>query len=144
MKIDVDPGHWIGGKRVGSAGTFTDLSPIDESPIAEIARGGPAEVDAAVHAARHAFPARAATPPAERAAILHAIADGIEKRVPELAQVETLDNGGLLRSQQRSVMPRTAHNFRFFADWLSQLDGGQLEIRGHREQVSWRPSGVTA
>ncbi|HXL87689.1 MAG TPA: aldehyde dehydrogenase [Streptosporangiaceae bacterium] len=144
MKLNVDLGHWIGGRRVSSAATFTDLSPIDESPIAEIARGGPAEVDAAVHAARHAFPAWAATPPAERAAILHAIADGIEERVPELAEVETLDNGGLLRSHQRSVMPRAAHNFRFFADWLGQLDGGQLEIRGHREQVSWCPSGVTA
>jgi 5-carboxymethyl-2-hydroxymuconic-semialdehyde dehydrogenase len=43
-----------------------------------------------------------------------------------------------------SVMPRAAHNFRFFADWLGQLDGGDMEIRGHREQVSWAPSGVTA
>jgi aminomuconate-semialdehyde/2-hydroxymuconate-6-semialdehyde dehydrogenase len=144
MTIDVDPGHWIGGKRVSSAATFTDLSPIDERPIAQIARGGSTEVNAAVDAARHAFPAWAATPPAERAAILHAIADRIEKRVPELAQVETLDNGALLRSHQRSVMPRAAHNFRFFADWLLQLDGGQLEIRDHREQVSWNPSGVTA
>jgi 5-carboxymethyl-2-hydroxymuconic-semialdehyde dehydrogenase len=139
-----DPGHWIGGRRVGSAATFTDLSPIDERPIAEIARGGAAEVDAAVQAARDAFAGWAATPPAERAAILHAIADGIEKRVPELAQVETLDNGALLRSHQRSVMPRAAHNFRFFADWLAELDHGNLEIRGHREQVSWNPSGVTA
>jgi aminomuconate-semialdehyde/2-hydroxymuconate-6-semialdehyde dehydrogenase len=144
MTIDVDPGHWIGGKRVSSAATFTDLSPIDERPIAQIARGGSTEVNAAVDAARHAFPAWAATPPAERAAVLHAIADRIEKRVPELAQVETLDNGALLRSHQRSVMPRAAHNFRFFADWLLQLDGGQLEIRDHREQVSWNPSGVTA
>jgi 5-carboxymethyl-2-hydroxymuconic-semialdehyde dehydrogenase len=144
MRIDVDPGHWIGGRRVSSAATFTDLSPIDERPIAEIARGGAAEADAAVHAARQAFGGWAATPPAERAAILHAIADGIEKRVPELAQVETLDNGALLRSHQRSVMPRAAHNFRFFADWLSELDPGSLEIRGHREQVSWNPSGVTA
>jgi aminomuconate-semialdehyde/2-hydroxymuconate-6-semialdehyde dehydrogenase len=149
MKIDVDPGHWIGGRRVASADTFTDLSPIDERPIAEVARGGAVEVNAAVQAARDAFPCWAATPPAERAAILHAIADGIEKRVPELAQVETLDNGSLLRSHQRSVMPRAAHNFRFFADWLSELGGGnsdkhRLEIRGHREQVSWNPSGVTA
>jgi len=42
------------------------------------------------------------------------------------------------------VMPRVAHNFRFFADWLSRLDGGDLEISGHREQVSWDPAGVTA
>ena len=41
-------------------------------------------------------------------------------------------------------MPRAAQNFRFFADWLGELDGGDLEIRGHREEVSWAPSGVTA
>ncbi|MGH3285001.1 MAG: aldehyde dehydrogenase, partial [Streptosporangiaceae bacterium] len=85
-----------------------------------------------------------ATPPKDRAAVLHAIADGIERRAAELAAVETADNGALLRSHVNSVIPRAASNFRFFADWLGQLDGGDLEIRGHREQVSWAPAGVTA
>src|SRR5580692_11486055 len=90
---DVDTRHWIGGQRIGSAATFADISPIDEEPIAQIARGGAAEADEAVHAAATAFPAWSATPPAERARVLHAIADGIDKRVEELAQVETRDNG---------------------------------------------------
>ncbi len=142
----VDTRHWIGGQRVSSASgaTFTDVSPIDEQPIAEISRGGAAEVDAAVLAAKAAFPAWAATSPQDRAASLHAIADGIEARIEDMAQVETADNGALLASHRRSVMPRVAHNFRFFADWLAKLDGGDLEINGHREQVSWAPSGVTA
>jgi len=139
-----DGRHWIGGRRVASARTFTDLSPIDESPLAEISRGGPAEVEAAVRAAADAYPRWAATPPDDRAAILGAIADGIEKRGPDLARLETLDNGGLLRSHLRSVMPRAAHNFRFFAGWLSQLDGGSPEINGHRQRTSWDPAGVTA
>jgi aminomuconate-semialdehyde/2-hydroxymuconate-6-semialdehyde dehydrogenase len=146
--VAVDTRHWIGGRRVPSSfpseATFTDLSPIDEQPLAELARGGEAEVEAAVQAARQAFPGWSATPPAARAEILRAIADGITARAADLAQVETLDNGALLRSHLRSVMPRTAQNFRFFADWLGQLDGGDLEIGGHREQVSWAPSGVTA
>ena len=91
-----------------------------------------------------AFPGWAATSAADRAALLHAIADGIDARIEDLAQVETADNGALLRSHRRSVMPRVAHNFRFFADWLGKLDGGGLEINGHREQVSWAPAGVTA
>jgi 5-carboxymethyl-2-hydroxymuconic-semialdehyde dehydrogenase len=147
--VEVDTWHWIGGRRVaavppGEGGTFTDLSPIDEKPLAEVARGGAAEVDAAVRAARDAFAGWAATPAPDRAAVLHAIADGIEARAAELAAVETADNGALLRSHVRSVMPRAAHNFRFFADWLGELDGGDREIRGHREQVSWAPAGVTA
>ena len=142
--VAVDTRHWIGGERVASSATFTDLSPIDEQPLAELARGGEAEVEAAVQAARQAFAGWSATPPAARAEILRAIADGITARAADLAQVETLDNGALLRSHLRSVMPRAAQNFRFFADWLGQLDGGDLEIGGHREQVSWAPSGVTA
>ncbi|MGN6680184.1 MAG: aldehyde dehydrogenase [Streptosporangiaceae bacterium] len=142
--VDVDPRHWIGGRRVRSAQTFTDISPIDEQPIAEIASGGQAEVDAAVEAAQDAFPAWARTPAVERAAALRRIADGIDARIEDLAQVETADNGALLRSHRRSVMPRVAHNFRFFADWLTKLDGTGLDISGHREQVSWEPAGVTA
>ncbi len=142
--VDVDTRHWIGGRRAGSAATFTDISPIDERPIAEIARGTSAEVSAAVQAARQAFAGWSSTTPELRSRALNAIADGIERRAEELAQVETCDNGSLLRSHRRGVMPRAAHNFRFFADWLGRLDPGDLEINGHREQVSWAPSGVTA
>src|SRR5580698_614811 len=141
--VDVDTRHWIGGRRVGSAATFTDFSPIDEQPIAEIARGTSAEVAAAVQAAREAFDGWSSASPELRSRALNAIADGIERRAEDLAQVETCDNGALLRSHRRGVMPRAAHNFRFFADWLGRLDAGDLEINGHREQVSWAPSGVT-
>jgi aminomuconate-semialdehyde/2-hydroxymuconate-6-semialdehyde dehydrogenase len=142
--VDVDTRQWIGGCRVGSATTFTDVSPIDEQPLAHVASGGQAEVDAAIGAAQEAFPTWARTPSRERAAVLRRMADRIDARIEDLAQVETADNGALLRSHRRSVMPRVAHNFRFFADWLTKLDGGGLEISGHREQVSWDPAGVTA
>src|SRR6266536_1151574 len=142
--VAVDTRHWIGGRRVASAGTFTDVSPVDEQPVARVARGGEAEVAEAVRAAREAFPGWAATATDGRAAVLHAIADCIERRAEDLSQVETCDNGSLLRSHRRSVMPRVAQNFRFFAGWLGELDGGGLDVSGHREQVSWAPSGVTA
>jgi len=151
--VTVNTQHWIGGRRYHPTppitgerpnSTFADLSPIDERPLAFVSRGGESEVNSAVAAAARAFPFWAARPPADRAAVLHAIADGIEARIEDLAQVETADNGALLRSHRRSVMPRVAHNFRFFADWLGKLDGGGLEINGHREQVSWAPAGVTA
>ncbi|MFF7468800.1 aldehyde dehydrogenase family protein [Streptomyces sp. NPDC008092] len=139
--VSVDTRHWIGGQRVASGDTFTDTSPIDGSALGEIARGGPPEAEAAVAAARDAFPSWAATPRAERARLLHAIADGVEKRIEELAIVETTDNGALLRSHRRGVIPRVAHNFRFFADWLLQLDHEDFETRGHRNHVSWDPAG---
>ena len=142
--VEVATGHAIGGERVDSASTFADLSPIDEAVIAEVARGGATEVDAAVAAAREAFPRWAGMGPEGRARTLHALADAIEAAVPRLAAVETRDNGSLLRSMERSVMPRTAHNFRFFADHLLALAHDDFETRGHRNHVTWDPAGVAA
>jgi len=76
---------------------------------------------------------------------MHKIADLVEERVSELANVETMDNGALLRSHLRGVMPRVAHNFRFFADYLvNDLGHPDFETRGHNNHVSWDPSGVAA
>lgn len=142
--VEVDTRHWIGGERVASDTTFTDISPIDEKPVAEISAGGTAEVEMAVRAAQKAFPDWAALPRQERADLLRKVADGIDARAEELARVETRDNGSLLRSHRRSVMPRVGMNFRFFADFLEKLDHPDGEIRGHRERVTYDPAGVTA
>jgi len=140
--VEVSTEHWIGGTRVASGRTFTDVSPIDEAPIAEGGRGGPDEAAAAVAAAREAFPTWSGTSAMDRAAVLHAIADGVEARVPDLAAVETRDNGSLLRSMRNSVMPRVARNFRFFADRLLELGEPDVDFNGFAEHVSWDPSGV--
>uniref|UniRef100_A0AAU2UWY7 Aldehyde dehydrogenase n=1 Tax=Streptomyces sp. NBC_00003 TaxID=2903608 RepID=A0AAU2UWY7_9ACTN len=145
--VAVDTRHWIGGARVGSPSTFTDVSPIDGRALAGVARGSSFEAGAAVAAAKAAFPGWAATPRAERARVLHAIADGVQKRSEDLAQVETLDNGSLLRSHRRGVMPRVAHNFRFFADRLLTLDLDDFTTPakdpgpGPVNHVSWDPAG---
>ncbi|MEK7423693.1 MAG: aldehyde dehydrogenase [Actinomycetota bacterium] len=141
--VEVSGGHWIGGERVASAATFDDVSPIDEAVIARISRGGATEAHAAVSAAAASFPVWASTPPTERARLLHRVADIVEDRLERLAIVETIDNGALLRSHLRGVMPRVAHNFRFFADYLvNDLHHPDFETRGHHNHVSWDPSGV--
>ena len=77
--VDVDTRHWIGGRRVASAAVFTDLSPIDEQPLAEVARGGEAEVAAAVRAAGDAFGGWSVTPPKDRAAgVVEVLGRGFE------------------------------------------------------------------
>ncbi|MBP6996910.1 MAG: aldehyde dehydrogenase [Phycicoccus sp.] len=144
--VSVDTRHWIGGERVASAETFEDISPIDESVIAHVASGTATEVDQAVAAARAAFPGWAAMPVAERSAILRRVADLVEARVEGLAKVETRDNGALLRSHLRGVMPRVAMNFRYFADYAEQLAHPDMEVpgRGHRERITYDPAGVVA
>ncbi|MGZ4451836.1 MAG: aldehyde dehydrogenase [Nocardioides sp.] len=145
--VEVDTRHWIGGQRVASATTFEDVSPIDETVIAYVHAGTSAEVDAAVAAARAAFPAWAALPVGERAAILRRVAEGIEARIEDLSLVETRDNGSLIRSHRRGVMPRVAMNFRAFADYAEhKLGHPDMEVpnRGHRERISYDPAGVVA
>ena len=143
--VRVDPRHWIGGERVDSVGAFTDLSPIDGTALGEVARGGAAEVDAAVTAARDAFPGWAHLGPQGRGAILNRVADLVEARLEEFAQLETRDNGSLLRSHRRGVMPRVAMNIRFFADYaINDLKHPEFETRGHTNVVSWDPAGVAA
>jgi aminomuconate-semialdehyde/2-hydroxymuconate-6-semialdehyde dehydrogenase len=142
--VPVDTRHWIGGERHESPTTFVDVSPIDECVLGELHSAGPSEVDVAVNAAERAFPAWAGLPVAERAAILRRVADGIDARAEDLARVETRDNGSLLRSHRRGVMPRVALNFRFFADYSERLAHDDLEVRGHRERITYDPAGVTA
>ena len=141
--VTVDTRHWIGGQRVSSPETFETISPIDGSVLAHVARGGANEADAAVAAAREAFPAWAALGPRERGVILHRVADNIEAHIEELAQLETADNGSLLRSHRRGVMPRVVMNVRFFADYaINDLHHPVWQTRGHDNVVSWDPSGV--
>lgn len=142
--VEVDTRHYIGGKRVASDSTFADHCPIDGTFLADISRGGKLEVDLAVAAAKAAFPIWSQMSPAERGAILNRVADIIESRIEDLAIVETTDNGSLLRSHRRGVMPRVAMNFRFFADYaMNQLKYPDFETRGHTNHVTWDPAGVT-
>jgi len=143
--VSVDTRHWIDGAWVDSLDTFEDISPIDGSHLANISRGGEHEVNLAVSAANRAFPLWARTSAKVRGQILHAIADLVEANNENLSQLETHDNGALLRSHRRGVMPRVAHNLRFFADWaINELHHPDFETRGHVNRVSWDPSGVAA
>lgn len=80
--------------------------------------------------------------PKERAEIIRRVGELIEERAPDIAKVETRDNGSLLRSMTNSVIPRAGYNFRFFADELDKLAFDDFDTRGHTNHVSWNPSGV--
>jgi aminomuconate-semialdehyde/2-hydroxymuconate-6-semialdehyde dehydrogenase len=140
--VEVSTEHWIGGERVASASTFTDISPIDEARIAEVSRGGVGEANAAVDAAKKGFETWGAMEPKQRAEILHRVGELIEERAPDIAKVETRDNGSLLRSMTNSVIPRAGYNFHYFADHLEKLTFDDFDTRGHTNHVSWNPSGV--
>jgi len=141
----IDTRHFINGQRVAASETYTNTSPIDGSFLGEISRGDASDVNLAVAAAKAAFPAWAAMGPIKRGEILNRLADLVEENNEVLSNIETMDNGSLLRSHRRGVMPRVALNLRFFADWaINELHHEVFETRGHTNNVSWDPSGVAA
>jgi betaine-aldehyde dehydrogenase/5-carboxymethyl-2-hydroxymuconic-semialdehyde dehydrogenase len=142
--IDVSPDHFIGGERVASADRFEVLSPIDESLLAEVARGGAREVSLAVAAAGRAFPAWAALGAAGRAEHLRRLADLVDANVDQLAEVECLDMAMLLRSLRARVIGRGARNFRAYADLAEGYEGRSWESNGTRNRVLRMPSGPVA
>ena len=142
--VEVSTDHWIDGRRVPSSERFEDLSPVDGSHLADVAAGGKVEVDAAVDAARRAFPAWAALGPAGRLPVLKAFAEGLKARARDLAAVETMDNGSLLAGNQMRLVPRAALNIEFFADWALTLQDHTVDSPEVVNHVRYDPSGVAA
>jgi len=139
--VEVSPDHYIGGVRVPSAETFTDVSPIDEQPLGEIARGGQREADLAVAAAAAAFPAWAALGATGRAAYLHRLADLIDANVERLAPVECVDMAMLLRSLKARLINRGARNYRSYADLAVAYEERVWDSNGTHNRVIRMPSG---
>jgi len=117
--------HFIDGAfvDVASGQTFPTLNPATNDPLTTVSRGGPEDIERAVRAARKAFdegpwPRMAA---AERARALHRIADGIDRRVDEIALIETLDTGIPYAQIRHGQIPRAAENFRFFAEMATRI-----------------------
>jgi aminomuconate-semialdehyde/2-hydroxymuconate-6-semialdehyde dehydrogenase len=113
--------HFIGGEWADSAdgATFESVSPIDNTVIAHVARGGVTDADRAVEAARRAFD-HGPWPkmnPAARKKVLHAAAALIEERLEEFATAETRDMGKPISESRTKDVPRAAYNLRFFADF---------------------------
>ncbi|MFC7306892.1 aldehyde dehydrogenase family protein [Streptomyces monticola] len=95
-------GMYIGGDWRPAAGqdTIAVVNPADEQVIAHVPAGTAEDVDAAVKAARAAFPAWAATPPAERAAKIAALRDVLVARKDEIAETVTAELGSPLQFSQ--------------------------------------------
>ena len=67
--------HLINGKAVESAQHFESVNPATQQTLAEVARGGATEIDAAVAAAKAAFPKWAGLPAAERARLMRKLGE---------------------------------------------------------------------
>ena len=83
----------IGGKLVQAACTFDVINPATGEAFASVPAGTVADLNAAVAAARTAFPAWSRTPDAERKGLVHALAGLLEANMPALMELVTKETG---------------------------------------------------
>lgn len=142
--VDVSTDHFIDGKRIESRRKFQVCSPIDGKHLADVSAGSAEEIDAAVAAARRAFPKWAALGPEGRAPILKRFAKAILDHGKDVAAVETEDNGSLLIGNLTRVIPRAAHNIEFFAERALKLNDETIDSPEVVNHVRFDPAGVAA
>lgn len=117
----------IGGtwRSAASGAEFKTLDPATGHTIGVVSEAGPADVDAAVMAARSAFedPAWQSMTPAARARLLWRIADLIDASADDLAMLETRDQGQPLAVSRNVSLAMAADVFRYFAGWCTKIEG---------------------
>ena len=140
MRID----HLIDGRAVPGRDYFETVNPATQATLAEVARGGADEVNAAVAAAQAAFPAWASRPATERAALMRKLGDLIARHVPELSTTETNDTGQVIAQTGKQLVPRAADNFHYFAEMCTRVDGHTYPTPTHLNYTLFHPVGVCA
>jgi len=118
-------GRWTKGKNGDG---FDVINPATTAPLARVTQAGRADVDAAVAAARKAFPAWSALSGHARARHLYALARAVQKHARLLAVLESLDNGKSIRETRDLDIPLVARHFYHHAGW-AQL--AQSEFAGY-------------
>ena len=129
---------FIGGefREAAGGGRFVTENPATGQPIAEVAEGGPADVDAAVAAARKAADSGiwSRMSPGDRKRILIRWADLIEANGREIGLIETIDAGKPISDTIGLDVPETANCIRWHAEASDKIYG----------QVAPSPEGTVA
>jgi acyl-CoA reductase-like NAD-dependent aldehyde dehydrogenase len=123
--------------------TLTVLEPATEAVLAEIPRAGIEEADAAVARAKAAYPAWRAVAPADRAKLLHGLADALAARQEELAVLEAR-NAGKPIGDARGEMGMVVDTFRYYAGAVERTLGDTIPVAGGVAMTFREPLGVVA
>src|SRR5947199_2951542 len=123
-------GLYVGGRWVkGQDGRgFDVINPATRAKLARVVQAGPADVSAAVAAARAALPGWAALPGHARARHLYALARAVQKHARLLAVLESLDNGKSIRETRDIDIPLVARHFYHHAGWAQLMEA---ELQGY-------------
>jgi aldehyde dehydrogenase (NAD+) len=124
-------GHFVDGRRGAPGETLFDVfEPASGELLTRVTQGSADDVDAAVRAARAAYPGWVALGGHGRARYLYAIARQLQKHARFFAVLESLDNGKPIRESRDIDIPLVARHFYHHAGWAQILDGDP-ELRHH-------------
>jgi aldehyde dehydrogenase (NAD+) len=115
-------GLFINGAFTTPRALFDVFNPATGERIARATQGSPADIDAAVAAARKAQAKWAALSGFERSKHLYALARHVQKRERFLSVLETIDNGKPIRESRDIDIPLVARHFYHHAGWASLVD----------------------
>jgi len=115
----------------GAAKRYCLTNPATEEPLAEVAEAGEDEMDAAVKAARACLESKEwrDLPARRRGQLLYRIAELLEQRSGQIAEVETKNNGKPLFESKIDVA-MAIETFRYYAGWADKLTGDTLPVNG--------------
>ncbi len=121
-------GQWVDAE---SGKTFTSPNPATGETLAEVAEADKADVDKAVAAARRAFEGKWGKMSArDRGRLMYKLAQLIESRSKELAELETSDNGKPIREALYVDLPQVVENFEYFAGAATKIEGETIPVPG--------------
>jgi aldehyde dehydrogenase len=121
-------GHWVPPSNTSYRANVT---PATGQPFTEVANSAPADVEVALDAAHASKEAWGSRSPAERAAVLDAVADAIEENLEMLAVAESYENGKPVRETLAADIPLAIDHFRYFAGAVRSEEGRISEIDEH-------------
>ncbi len=124
--------------------TLTTPEPATGQDFATLPDSDGADVDAAVAAAKRAFPAWAAAPSATRARCLRRLAELIDRDLDVLAQAESRDSGKPLHVARAVDIARARDNCAFFADAATQFASESHSVPGQLNYTLRQPLGPVA
>lgn len=123
-------GEWVPSQ---SGKTFATINPATEEPIAQVAEGDAADIDAATQAARHALEQGewAKMDARDRGKLMHKLCDLLEAEAEELAALESLDNGKPVADARAADVPLTIDCLRYYAGFADKIQGDTIPVRGN-------------
>jgi aminomuconate-semialdehyde/2-hydroxymuconate-6-semialdehyde dehydrogenase len=142
--LEVELSNYINGewRSANCEHWIEDFSPATGERIARIPCSSGEDIDAAVNAALDASGDWADLSIAERADWLDTIADALENRAEEVAQLESLDTGKPISLARSVDAARSVANFRFFAEQGREFESEIFEMSDATNRVVYKPVGV--